>query len=782
MPLPTPDENEKEQEFIARCVPLVIEAEELDADDEDQRKQAVAICYSQWRQATESKAAQGADGVDGQEVHADAGQAKDKEAVMTDETKAREDVTGEGAAVKFADEQAGIVEGLAIPYGGPMGGKDLQGEYFTPRTDLALKWFDRRPALFHHGVDPDAEIEPVGVQFETKTLDAGQWAKVQLDKAHRYYDMIADMVRQGKLFFSSGAMPHLVQKGKDGELLRWPWVELSLTPMPANPYAITMESSKRHYAVLGLKFFDPDEGEAGRGAADAGASGPSGEETNYQPAPPGAQSIKSQEVFDVDEKELQAKIEAGVAAALAVKAQAEKEAAEAEAAKQKEIETKAWEMARVLVSGRKIEFPVTEPAIPGMVKDVLLDDERTEPIDLALTAMICGKVHTDEDDATNTVTVKKYVPYDPSNRLLRAIAMKAYNAQAKGQLAAKALADLAVKSDEVMHSDLTSYGAEWVPTLWSAEMWRKIRLGARILPLFTAWEMPSNPAYYPIQSTGFTIYKVPETADEAQLVFGSNNPFTDSQVVTGKLTFTAGKAGALGFFSEELVEDAIVPIATELRTQLVDDVTHGIDEILINGDETGGVAETGNISYYGSAIGTVSRFLVIDGLRHLCLVTNTANKRDGGVLAFEDFHATRQLMGTLGKYGADPSKCVVIPDLSTWYKISLLDEYITQDKAGDDAVNKTGVLWTVDGMPIVMTEDYPQTDSSGYINATAGNNTVGSFLVVRRDGVKIGWRRHVKVVVGDIQYSDAHYILATVRFDLQTFDSEMAALSYNITI
>jgi len=484
----------------------------------------------------------------------------------------------------------------------------------------------------------------------------------------------------------------------------------------------------------------------------------------------------------MDEKELQAKIEAGVAAALAVKAQAEKEAAEAEAAKQKEIETKAWEMARVLVSGRKIEFPVTEPAIPGMVKDVLLDDERTEPIDLALTAMICGKVHTDEDDATNTVTVKKYVPYDPSNRLLRAIAMKAYNAQAKGQLAAKALADLAVKSDEVMHSDLTSYGAEWVPTLWSAEMWRKIRLGARILPLFTAWEMPSNPAYYPIQSTGFTIYKVPETADEAQLVFGSNNPFTDSQVVTGKLTFTAGKAGALGFFSEELVEDAIVPIATELRTQLVDDVTHGIDEILINGDETGGVAETGNISYYGSAIGTVSRFLVIDGLRHLCLVTNTANKRDGGVLAFEDFHATRQLMGTLGKYGADPSKCVVIPDLSTWYKISLLDEYITQDKAGDDAVNKTGVLWTVDGMPIVMTEDYPQTDSSGYINATAGNNTVGSFLVVRRDGVKIGWRRHVKVVVGDIQYSDAHYILATVRFDLQTFDSEMAALSYNITI
>jgi len=97
MPLPTPNENEEEQEFIARCVPLVIEAEELDAGDEDQRQQAVAICYSQWRRATESKAAQGADGEDGRETHADAGQANDKEATMGNQIKAREDVTGEGA-------------------------------------------------------------------------------------------------------------------------------------------------------------------------------------------------------------------------------------------------------------------------------------------------------------------------------------------------------------------------------------------------------------------------------------------------------------------------------------------------------------------------------------------------------------------------------------------------------------------------------------------------------------------------------------------------------------
>jgi len=55
MPLPEPRANESEDEFVARCIPLVIESEDLDAEDEEDREQATAICYSQWREAREEK-------------------------------------------------------------------------------------------------------------------------------------------------------------------------------------------------------------------------------------------------------------------------------------------------------------------------------------------------------------------------------------------------------------------------------------------------------------------------------------------------------------------------------------------------------------------------------------------------------------------------------------------------------------------------------------------------------------------------------------------------------
>lgn len=44
MPLPTPNDNEKEDEFIHRCM-------SSDAAQEfSDQKQRVAVCYSQWRE------------------------------------------------------------------------------------------------------------------------------------------------------------------------------------------------------------------------------------------------------------------------------------------------------------------------------------------------------------------------------------------------------------------------------------------------------------------------------------------------------------------------------------------------------------------------------------------------------------------------------------------------------------------------------------------------------------------------------------------------------------
>jgi hypothetical protein len=156
-----------------------------------------------------------------------------------------------------------MIEGLAIPFGGPIAGKDFDGESFTPATDLCLPWFGEtgRPVLYGHGLNAATKTEVVGRQVSLEERDDGQWVQVELDKASRYHDRIGKLVEQGALSFSSGAMPHLVQTKKDGTITRWPWVELRLTPTPANPlaavYAVKSADMAEHYAAANIDIPDP---------------------------------------------------------------------------------------------------------------------------------------------------------------------------------------------------------------------------------------------------------------------------------------------------------------------------------------------------------------------------------------------------------------------------------------------------------------------------------------------------------------------------------------------
>jgi hypothetical protein len=161
-------------------------------------------------------------------------------------------------SVKAADDGSGALDILAIPFGGPFeGGKDSDGEYFSERTDLALDWFPmRRPLLFHHGLDETGPgVSPVGyvdVTTARKTPE-GWWVRAWLDKQHRYFAEIGQLIEEEALFASSGAMPHLVRKARDGEITRWPWVEQSLTPTPANLFSLVQPAdAKAHYKAAGL--------------------------------------------------------------------------------------------------------------------------------------------------------------------------------------------------------------------------------------------------------------------------------------------------------------------------------------------------------------------------------------------------------------------------------------------------------------------------------------------------------------------------------------------------
>ena len=163
-------------------------------------------------------------------------------------------------AVKLVGDD--VVEGLGMPFGGPFNGRDLDGERFTEKTDFAFDWFAERPLLYQHGLDDGTGISVVGrVKSWELRADLGVWVQAQLDKSHEYFDAVKELVKKGKLFFSSGAMRHLVEvNAKTGEIRRWPWVELSLTPTPSNMMAqVEMAAAKSHFEMAGLKMGMSDE-------------------------------------------------------------------------------------------------------------------------------------------------------------------------------------------------------------------------------------------------------------------------------------------------------------------------------------------------------------------------------------------------------------------------------------------------------------------------------------------------------------------------------------------
>lgn len=142
----------------------------------------------------------------------------------------------------------------AIPFGGPLAGdSDLQGERFTPRTDVKAGWFDQRPVLFQHGMDATLKDAVVGTQGPLVQEDDGWWAEMWLDKSAQYWELVNGLLAAGKMYGSSGALAHLVRIAPDGEILVWPHIEQTLTPTPANPYArITTAKAADAFTAAGI--------------------------------------------------------------------------------------------------------------------------------------------------------------------------------------------------------------------------------------------------------------------------------------------------------------------------------------------------------------------------------------------------------------------------------------------------------------------------------------------------------------------------------------------------
>src|SRR6266542_1542580 len=116
-----------------------------------------------------------------------------------------------GGIVKATDDE-GRFGGYAVRFTGPMD-VDLQGDFFTPSTELDLEDRQSLPLYFSHGKDPVLQDRKLG-KVSFKTDDVGVWVSGQLDQHDRWLKKIFELIKEGVMGYSTGAIGHLVRRAE----------------------------------------------------------------------------------------------------------------------------------------------------------------------------------------------------------------------------------------------------------------------------------------------------------------------------------------------------------------------------------------------------------------------------------------------------------------------------------------------------------------------------------------------------------------------------------------
>lgn len=151
--------------------------------------------------------------------------------------------------IKAADADSVTVAG----YGVIFGGKDMQGESFSPETDFSLDLVPRKPVFYDHRMDEVKHALGFADNKNIKADGIGLWLEAQLERSQDYIDEVMKLIEKGVLGWSSGSVPHLVDILIGGKIKSWPIVEFSLTPTPAEPRTLGVQHLRSALEAAGLE-------------------------------------------------------------------------------------------------------------------------------------------------------------------------------------------------------------------------------------------------------------------------------------------------------------------------------------------------------------------------------------------------------------------------------------------------------------------------------------------------------------------------------------------------
>jgi hypothetical protein len=694
-------------------------------------------------------------------------------------------------AIKSGDDW--VLDVLGVPFGSPSQ-RDSDHQWFDASTKFYLDKFPSPPAVYYHGFEdvgkPSGEPVFLGSTLSTRKADEGLWFRVKLDKSVPHAKTVWEAALQGNARASSGSIAHLSRVTKSGHIAVWPVAELSLfetsgRKRPANPYAVVLPAAKSLYATAGLPLdietleseLNP-EGEQHSGPGTEGSTPPT---KNFK----GVVKMDPEEVQKLVAQSVKDALKAQEDAAAAEKARQDEVQKTVEAAlksQREQLDAAHQEALKSAAAGRRL--PGGDAPYVTKFEEISQFDD-VEIADLAVIAGITGAAKMAGKGP------------GPSENLRRALAIRIQDSD-EGKVgygptkSAMKMAGMPVKSDELNRSTLASYGDEWISVAYSSQLWDKIRLGAPIAAKLPTIVVPqgAESIIIPIQSTSPTFYTVAQTTDQAANPGRVTPKQVTSRMGSGKVQLSVNKLGAAVNYTGELEEDSLIPWASELRRDLTAEASEVLEHIVIDGDTAAGA--TTNINDIGGTPAGTEAFMLLNGFRKLCLVTNTANSRSAGTLDISDFLETIKLMGLAGSNAQDKSKVGFILDMWTNWKVLELAEVKTRDVFVAPTV-ENGVLTNIFGYDVMGSANMHRANldatygykanASGKIDLdTASNNTTGSILAVRWDQWRFGMKRRMTFEIDRDPLSDSTLIVCMMRVGLLARDNEASAISYNVTL
>lgn len=704
---------------------------------------------------------------------------------------------GEVIAIK-SDKDTWELDVLGVPFDGPNGGKDVDGEYFSQRTKFHEDKYGLPPAVYYHGFGddkkPSSAPEYIGRATKRWADAQGIWYRVALDKASRFAQRVWEAAKRGAARASSGSIAHLARVARDGHIDEWPVAELSIFEVdtgkkPANSYAVALPALKAVYDRAGISLpVDIEQPEPKAEAKGEQQGADAGKATNNNSISSLKGTVKMGDELNITKEDVARLV------ADAIKADRETQAAEAKAKADEEARIEAavkaakaaWEAEQAPL--RRLPGGVQAPYVAKFADIYKYDN--LEPVDQAVLIGVLGEAQRTgrskegvSEAAMKALIVKLGEAGEDDNYRAGRNALKATGFDLDAQ-------NIAAKANELNQSTLANYGDEWVGVTYSTQLWRRIAEQTPVVGRIPTVQVPqgSESVIIPLESVAPTFYKVAQASAQAANPGAITRTVTTSKMGTARQTLTVDKMGAAVYFTGELEEDSLIPWVSELRASMETEGAAVLEHVVIDGDTA--TSATTNINDIGGTPAGNEAFLLFNGFRKLALVTNTANARSGGTLDIADFLETVKLMGLAGKNAIDKRAVSFILDLWTHWKSLELAEIKTRDVFVAPTI-ENGMLTNIYGYDVIATPNMHRANqdatyglkanTAGKVDLdTAANNTTGSILAVRWDQWRLGYKRRITFETTRVPSADSTEIVALMRVGMINRDNEASAISYNI--